>query len=481
MAKSPLLRALSLYLQQGYLGFHTPGHQQGCGSEENLCRWGQGDFLRLDLTELPGLDNLKEPQGCLRESQQLAAQLFGAQQTFYLVNGSTVGLQAALLALNSPGGKVVLPHHAHLAILNGLILSGGSPLPVPVEWDRTWGIPLGVSAPQLAAVLEKENKVDLVLTGQPTYQGTGYTAGDLQRVVREKGCPHVVDEAHGAHLFFQAQAALPLSLQKEGADVVIQSTHKTLTAFTQASMLHVNNSTLVHPLKTALGVLQTTSPSYLLLASLDSVQYQMKLEGISLATRVRELAHLLRREVRKISGYRLFPEEKLAAGWYHDPTKVLISASPLGLTGWALADLLRTKKGIVVEMADSFSVLFLITPGHTGPDIKRVVRALREIKEEERQKPLPHCLYPSGIFENKPYLVLTPREVYYKRKELKKINETVGRICGAPLTVFPPGIPYLWPGEVIKQEHLEYGQWLQQHHSAVLGAAKNGAIAVVAE
>jgi arginine decarboxylase len=477
--KKPLLRKISEYLQQNHLGFHTPGHQQGKGSEKSFLQLLQQSFLKMDLTELPGLDNLKNPCGCLRESQSLAANLFGAIETFYLVNGSTVGLQAALLALNSPGGKVIIPRHAHLSVLNGLVLSGGSPLIVPVHLEKTWGIPWGVSPEKLTFWLEKENVIDLVLTVQPTYQGIGFNAGAINKLIKEKGVLHVVDEAHGAHLFFQEH--LPLSLQKEHADLVVQSTHKTLSALTQASMLHVNNEQLIAPVRAALNILQTTSPSYLLLASLDSVQSQMMLEGPSLVDKVLELADLLREGIRKIPGYRVFPEEKLPPGWHYDPTKVLVSAASLGLTGWELARLLREKQGIVVEMCDYFSVLFLVTLGHTYEDIKRVRSALCEIGQEEREKPLSAWAYPACIYEYPLHLVLTPREVYYNRKEVKKIAEVEGRICGEALTVYPPGIPCLWPGQLIEKEHVEYLQWGLCNNLEVQGVSENGEMLVVQE
>lgn len=479
MSKKPLLKEISEYLQHKYLGFHTPGHQQGKGSEKSFSQLFQQSFLKMDLTELPGLDNLKNPRGCLRESQSLAANLFGAVETFYLVNGSTVGLQAALLALNSPGGKVIIPRHAHLSVLNGLVLSGGSPLLVPVHLEKTWGIPWGVSPEKLTFWLEKEEDVDLVLTVQPTYQGVGFAAGSINKLVKEKGVSHVVDEAHGAHLFFQE--CLPLSLQKEHADVVVQSTHKTLSALTQASMLHVNNNQLVAPVRAALNILQTTSPSYLLLASLDSVQSQMRFRGPSLVDRVLELADLLRKEIRKIPGYRVFPEEKLPPGWYYDPAKVLVSAAPLGLTGWELAELLKEKQGIVVEMCDYFSVLFLITLGHTYEDIKKVRSALWKIRREKRKKPLSACAYPACIYEQPLHLVLTPREVYYNRKEAKKITEVEGRICGEALTVYPPGIPCLWPGQLIEKEHVEYLKWVLGNNLELQGVSENGEITIVQE
>lgn len=479
MSKSPLLEKISEYLKQSYLGFHTPGHQQGKGMGKNFQRFMQQGFAPMDLTELPGLDNLKNPCGCLQESQRLAAGLFGAVETFYLVNGSTVGLQAALLALNSPGGKVLIPRHAHISVLNGLVLSGGSPLLAPVLMEKTWGIPWGVCPEKLASLLAEDEAVDLVLTVQPTYQGIGGDAVFLNNLVKAKGVPHVVDEAHGAHLFFQEK--VPLSLQKEQADVVVQSTHKTLSALTQASMLHVNNKKIVAPVREALNILQTTSPSYLLLASLDSVQSQMTAEGTSLVDRVWELADLLRKEILQISGYRVFPEEELPLGWYHDPAKVLVSAAALGLTGWELAVLLRKKQGIVVEMCDYFSVLFLVTLGHTYEDMIKVGTALRQIAREQRKKPLCSLTYPACIYEEPIHLALTPREVYYKGKESRRIDEAVGRICGGALTIYPPGIPCLWPGQLIERQHLEYLQWVLRHHLKVQGVSTDEKIVVLQE
>ena len=492
----PLLEEISEYFKHNFLGFHTPGHQQGKGSERYFQQLLQQGLLRMDLTEVPGLDNLHNPCGCLRQSQRLAADLFGARDTFYLVNGSTVGLQAALLALNRPQGKVIIPRHAHISILNGLILSGGVPIIAPVQMEKTWGIPLGVSPEKLSLLLEKEvseatiqrnqdgaekvtgkTAVDLVLTVNPTYQGVGYTAGVINKLIKEKGLLHLVDEAHGGHLFFQEE--LPLSLQKEQADVVIQSTHKTLSALTQASMLHVNAEKLRAPLREALHILQTTSPSYLLIASLDSLQAQMRAEGTVLVDKTLDLAYLLRKEINELPGFRVFPDEPLPAGWHNDPTKVLVSAARLGLTGWELADLLREKHGIVVEMSDYYSVLFLVTLGHSSADITSVGLALREIRRENRRKALVSLALPVSFYEEPLHLLLTPREVYYNKKEAVKFDEAAGRICGGALTIYPPGIPCLWPGQVIEPEHLEYVRWALRQKLRVQGVSADEKITVL--
>lgn len=496
---TPLLKKISEYLQHTRAGFHTPGHQQGKGCLAELRELFGTRALNMDLTEVPGLDNLQAPTGCLKDSQALAARLFGAQATFYLVNGSTVGLQAALLALNPPGGKVLIPRHAHIAVLNGLVLSGGRPVIMPVKVERKWGFPLGVSPRALSTFLSKQEEsgeaVRLAVTVQPTYQGIGFNAAKVRQYFAAQGISQIVDEAHGAHLYFQDK--YPLSMQREKADLVIQSTHKTLAALTQASMLHVNKEELLEPVGAALHLLQTTSPSYLLMASLDGVQAQMAGDGASLVEQALELAAFLRRELACIPGYEIFSLEQssrfepssgfesfpgasfLSAGadketddWaqdddcYQDPTKVLVSAAGLGLTGWELAEILREKYGVVVELADYYYVLFLITLGHSKEDVEKAIRALREIRKEHwagggKRAPLKNLN--TACYEKPVDLVLSPRKVYYSMKEELNLHQSVGRICGAPLVIYPPGIPCLWPGQLIEKEQVEYLQWALQN------------------
>lgn len=501
MRHTPILEKISEYLKHTVAGFHTPGHRQGEGCLPEFRKLMGGRALDMDLTEVPGLDNLKNPEGCLKESQALAAKLYEAAATFYLVNGSTAGLQAALLALNSPGGKVMIPRHAHISVINGLVLSGGVPVIVPVELEKTWGFPLGVrpqvfrdylgkptkpAEPGEAGNAGERSEIEAALTVQPTYQGIGFDAAEIRQVFATKGIVQIVDEAHGAHLFFQKRH--PFSLQKEKADLVIQSTHKTLAALTQASMLHVNNPRFIEPVREALNILQTTSPSYLLMASLDSVQAQMAEKGQLLVERALELANQLRRKAAEIAGFEVFSGEGSSAGkkeWQQDPTKVLVSAAPLGLTGWQLADLLQEKYGLVVEMADYYYVLFLVTIGHSREDIGKVVRALQDISKSYREnRSGAHC--PSGannglgsqgcrskcpgvFYEQAVDLVMTPRKVYYNRKEAVNLAEAVGRISGASPVVYPPGIPCLWPGQLIEKEHVEYLEWALQNNLHVQG------------
>ena len=382
-----MLNQLVKHLRRNATGFHTPGHQQGRGCSEEYRALMEKNCLRLDLTEIPDLDNIKNPTGCLRAAQELAAAVYGAVRTFFLVNGSTVGLHAALLALNKPEAEIIIPGNAHVSVLNGLVLSGGRPVFVPTEIDRTWGIPLGVAPEQILSTVARKKDINAVLISQPTYQGTGTDIGEICRALKKEGVPLIADEAHGAHLYFQD--ILPLCAQKGRADLVVQSTHKTLPALTQAAMLHVNNPKLIDPVRRALDILQTTSPSYLLLASLDEVQALMKERGRALLEKTMELADKLHLLIGGLPGYRLLRNE-IQTPWRHDPTKVVVSAAPLGLTGWELAFHLREKHGIEAEMSAYYYALFLLNTGHSGSDIIKIYEALRDIGKHEKNAAAGH-------------------------------------------------------------------------------------------
>lgn len=474
----PLLNKISEILAHKALGFHTPGHQQGRGISKELAAILENSGLKTDLTELPGLDNLKKPQGCLEESQGLAARLFGACKTFFLVNGSTVGLQAALLALNNPGDKVILSRQSHISLLNGMVLSGGIPIPLAVDIDETWGIPLGLSPENLRRFLRVNTGCTAMVLTQPNYYGIAVDAFEITKICKEHQLSLIADEAHGAHLYFQQE--LPVSAQKAGADIVIQSTHKTLSAFTQASMLHVNNKVWLKPIKEALDILQTTSPSYLLLASLDAVQGQMRKLGWEIVTKTFELAQELRGSIQDIKGYQVFDAGQVP-GRFQDPGKLVLSAAGLGISGWELGGILQRKYGIYVEFSDYYYVLLLITPGHKSEDLALLLKALKDIAQFEATSRQINCGKYVYLYKEDVPVVLSPRQVYYHGKEEIKIAQAAGRIAGRPLTIYPPGIPLVWPGQELKAEQLDYIEWSQKQGLPVQGLADSGMVTVVKE
>lgn len=473
---TPLIAKISEYIELNKLGFHTPGHQQGRGMSTSLKKVLGSRFLAGDLTEVPGLDNLRNPQECLRETQGLAATVYGARKTFFLVNGSTVGIEAAILGLNRQGGKVVVTRNAHISVLNGLILSGGQPILIPAVLEPCWGLALGPDLAATRQIIANTSGVDLAIFTQPSYQGTGLDPQEFKAIASLKQIPLLCDEAHGAHLFFQNR--LSLSAQREGVDVVVQSTHKTLGALTQASMLHINRPDLITPIQEALETLQTTSPSYLLLASLDAVQAQMGQAGEQLVAKGWEIAENLRAEIRKMGAYRLL-EDELAGPWQQDPSKLVLSAASFGLSGWELGEILCHKYGIIVELSDYYYCLFLITYGHRKRDLHQLVSALTDIWRNYRKTPLPSLRLGLDLYQSTQQVAYTPRQVYQASKESIAVSEARGRLAGRALTIYPPGIPLLWPGQEITAEHQEYLAWAASNRLPIHGLAEEDKIFVM--
>lgn len=467
LCKAPILSALQKRADRGAFGFHTPGHQGGKGLwppfQDMLRQLGP----RMDLTELPGLDNLASASGCIAESENQMASAAGSAKTFYLVNGSTVGLQAALLASNHPGGRVLMPAHAHMSLFNGLILTGGRLAMLPVTVDPVWGIPLGVSR----QVFNNDSQLagEVLVTVNPTYHGVMADL-DAQKhwISKHPDAAWLVDEAHGPHLPYLDHPAGGSALSF-GADMVVQSTHKMAGTLTQTSLLHCGKEKWQLPLQQSLNILQTSSPSYLLLGSLDAFQAHMREDGRERLQEARQLAVSLAEEIRSMGGYRLWQDE-LQAGWRTDPCKITLGAGDLGLTGFELGRLLREVYHIDTELAARSHVLLLITMGHRSKDIEGLVSALKEIRNRAPLEPKP--LQPKGGWTTQPEgwteAEYTPRQVFFSPKRTIPLKDAAGRIAAAAVVPYPPGIPLWVPGMVIGQEAVERLEtWLAEGESCV--------------
>jgi len=298
--RTPYYSGLLAYIAKHRASFHMPGHKRGRGVHPDFKAFlGENVFL-LDLTEVQGVDYLHKPTGILREAMDLLADAYGAKESFFLVNGSTVGNQAALMAVGGPGKKILIARNSHRSVVGGLILNGSIPVYLPVNVDPELGITTSVSPEVLREYLDK-NDVDAVFLTNPNYYGVSGNIRELVDIVHEHGLPIVVDEAHGAHFHFHQ--ALPLSAVDAGADLVVQSTHKTLSSMTQSSWMHMNGDLVdVELLKAALRTLQSSSPNYVLMASLDVARMQMATEGAELLSSALNVAQYLREAINEIPG-----------------------------------------------------------------------------------------------------------------------------------------------------------------------------------
>jgi arginine decarboxylase len=455
---TPLIQALLRYQGENYRPLHMPGHKQGNSQPDWFKELLGPQVFKFDLTELPGLDDLHNPVGVISEAQQAAARCFGAEESFFLVNGSTVGLQAMIMAAARTEAELLIPRQAHRSVLGGLILAGVRPRYLPVEIEKDFQIPLGTPNGAVEKVLREVQQVNGLLIVHPNYYGITSDLGGLVRVAKSSGLICLADEAHGPHFRFHEQ--LPITALEAGVDATTQSLHKVLSSLTQTALLHRQGQRLpAERLKKALNLLQSTSPSYILMASLEAACWQMENEGRELLERTLELAAEARQQINQIQGLRCLGEEVKK---YHsvsewDQTKLIINVHGLGLTGVQAAHILREDYGIQVEMADSANILAMVTIGDRPEAVQDLVRACRELAVRwYGQLGWPKQTKPALYLDTDPEVVLTPREAFFwSQRRTLRLREAEGEIAGETICPYPPGIPLLAPGERITRPVIE--------------------------
>lgn len=405
-----------------------------------------GSALRLDLTELDETDNLHAPQGAIAEAQSLAAQAFGADESYFLVNGSTVGLHAMIMAACAPGEAIALSRASHLSALGGIILAGARPVFLGTGYDATWQLPADPTPDSLRRAFA-DPSVRAVLVTRPDYFGRASDLKAIAEVCREADRLLLVDEAHGAHLGLDAR--LPEGALALGADAVVQSTHKLLSAMTQASMLHLKGDRMDSGhVRKLLRLLQTTSPSFVLLASLDVARQQRETDGKQLWKKTLDMVARARQAL-GIHGIRcLGPGHGPQAAW--DPAKLVVDLEGTGHDGYTVAEALHERL-IQVEIATPRYVGALVTPGNTPEDLERLVQGLLEALRLVG-RPSPALPQPPAA----PALACLPRDAALGRSRTVRLEEAVGEVAAELVCPYPPGIPALVPGERITTEVLEY-------------------------
>ncbi|MEM9218466.1 MAG: aminotransferase class I/II-fold pyridoxal phosphate-dependent enzyme [Cyanobacteria bacterium P01_F01_bin.150] len=384
MPDTPFLTALYHASQRHHAPFYAPGHKQGRGISTSMVQLLGAGSLRADLPELPELDSLFTPEGAILEAQTLAAQTFGADQTWFLANGSTCGIQAAILAVCGPGDRILLPRNVHQSVISALILSGAVPIFIAPDYDPEWDMAHGIDPAAVATALLTHPAIKAIMIVSPTYYGTCSDVDAIARLAHAHQIPLIVDEAHGPHFGFHPD--LPCSALSAGADVAIQSTHKVLSAMTQASMLH-----LKHPqdgpqrispqrISQSLQLVQSTSPNALLLASLDAARHQMATQGHKLMQYTLNLAERARAELNQLPGLQVFEarDQNRSPGMVDsDRTRLTVDVRDLGLTGFDADDILHTQLGVTCELPTLSHLTFIISLGNTPEDITHLTQSFQ--------------------------------------------------------------------------------------------------------
>lgn len=438
-----LHKGLQHYVQEGFRSFHTPGHKGKMEFFPDL------DFPGWDLTELPGLDMLHVPVGIIAAAQKRAAAIFGAEETFFLVNGGTAGNQAMLLGLGQGQGKVLVERQAHRSLMSALVLTGLVPEYLPPVIHPEFNLPLGFD------VRESLLKLETASTWHFTYPSYFGTTIDLRFLLAERdnrfsSTMILVDQAHGAHYLHNL---FPPSALRLGADIVLHSTHKTLSALTQAAMLHIQGPRVRRArLRQALELLQSSSPSYLLLASLESAG-----EFASERYRWDRLHEEVLELRRNVKGLRILTEED--AGQYGieqvDWSKILVNTSVLGVSAAECVDELRRTWKIEPELWDEENILFVLGIGNMPEDIRVLSRGLQNLIKLRKTGSFSRLNIHRFAYPPLPPLRMTPREACLAPKQEITLRESLGRISGETISPYPPGVPLVVMGEEITSEVLE--------------------------
>lgn len=456
----PIYRMLKEYEMKEPLPFHMPGHILGRGLHEELKFAGS-----LDITEIPGSDCLHEPVGVIKEAQDYAASCFGADYSIFLVNGSTSGIHAMIQAAVKPGGKLILGRDSHISAINALAQINAEPVFVFPEMDEKNQIPLGVTAESLEKAIKENPDAQAILITRPGYYGTTTQLSKISKLAKVYKMPLLVDEAHGAHFCFHEDFPKPAITL--GADLCVQSLHKTLPALTQTAILHGNSKGLIDKsiVKKTVSMVQTTSPSYLLMASIDMARNIMENKGRELYEELKQNISNFIIKLNKNTCIRRVAYEY--SKFESDFSRLVLSFKSTGLSGFDAERILRVQFGIVAEMADLNNIVLIATPFHISEDFDKLLMALKNISERfcacSAKADLPR--WP----QNLPPRILPLRKALYEKTEGIPYKDAEGKVCGVCITPYPPGIPLVTPGEIINREVIDYVDILIRENFPVHG------------
>lgn len=468
----------------GPLPFHMPGHKLGKGIPETFL----SEIEKLDVTEIPGMDNLHAPSGVLKEAQELCAEAFGARKTYFLVNGSTVGLHAAIAAVCRPGERLIAGRDSHSSVINGMLLSGVRPYYILPEFSDTFGIHTGYTPHTIEKALCCAPDAVGVLITRPNYYGVCSDIKEIAETVHSFGKLLIVDEAHGAHLAFNSR--LPQSALSAGADMCIQSAHKTLPAFTQGAYLHIGSDRVDQDrISYFLDIYQTTSPSYVIMASLDIAREIMCKHGKELLDRLLDSigygkGMLYGKNARLLDG-------DFIQGFEHDSTRIVADVSGLGVTGYFAERLLREQFNLQIEMSDLKNIVCIATVADSREAIESLFTAISKIEAYSQSEQNSNAERHSGAcgadslcsFKGMetPELVLEPAEILNARIERIPLERAEGRVSRGSISPYPPGSALVCPGEILNENIINYLGRILSAGGTVHGIGEDGTVPVIKE
>jgi lysine decarboxylase len=469
---APYLEAVTAYGFRGSTRFHIPGHKGGDGADPGM-RTAFGDrALLLDVPpDIEGIDLGPSPTPYTR-AERLAAEAYGAERTWFLTNGATQGNHALCLALAPPGSRVVLQRNSHASMVDGLILSGGVPSWVAPEYDAELGMAHGVTPEALEAALVHTPGARAAFIVSPTYYGMAADVGACAEVAHAAGAALIVDNAWGAHFGFHPR--LPPSPLAVGADAMLASTHKIVGSLTQSAMLVIAHTERIDTgaVARAVRLVRSTSPSSLLMASLDAARRQLAVHGEALLDRTIRASYDARTAIDAVPGCSVVGEGLVGrpgiAGW--DPLRIVIDVRGTGCTGYEVAAALRASFDIYVELATHATLVLVLGLGQTVDPLERLSHDFAEtVRAISRPGRAAIVARPPVMLRHQ--TAISPREAFLGEGEPVPVDQAIGRISAESIAGYPPGVPTLLPGERITTEVVDYLRELVSAGARLHGAA----------
>jgi arginine decarboxylase len=470
--RAPYLEAVVAYSSRGSTRFHVPGHKGGAGADPGLVAAIGMPALSADIPQdIEGIDLGPSPTP-YQHAEALAAEAHGAARSWFLTNGATQGNHALTLALAPLGAPVIVQRNSHASVVDGLVLSGGRPTYVPPEYEDELGMAHGVTAESLARAIEAEPAARAAFIVSPTYYGMAADVAACADVCHAAGIPLVVDQAWGPHFGFHP--ALPASALALGADAVLTSTHKIVGSLTQSAMLHVAGTGRIDPDAVARTVrlVRSTSPSALLMASLDAARRQLAVHGEALLDRTIAASMAVRRQIEQIEGVEVVGADMVGhpgvAAW--DPLRVVIDVRGTGVTGYEVAAALRGAYDIHVELATHATLVLVLGVDEPVESLERFAHDFAQtVRRIERPGEAPALVRATSSLVNE--VVVPPREAFLGASEVVDVDDADGRVSAEAIAGYPPGIPALLPGERITGEVIAYLRELRDAGARLHGAS----------
>ena len=448
---TPLADALDAQRINRLAHFDVPAHKSGRGNPE-LTEYLGKRAMAMDVNSMKPLDNLGHPVSVIRDAQRLAAEAFGADDAFFMVNGTTSAVQAMIMATCTAGDEIILPRNVHRSAINALVVCGAIPVYVNPGTDKRLGIPLGMRVEDVAKAIAEHPSAKAVLVNNPTYYGICSNLVEIVKLAHAAGMRVLADEAHGTHFYFHEE--LPISAMAAGCDMAAASIHKTGGSLTQSSVLLTRRPVNPDYVRQVITLTQSTSASYLLLSSLDIARKNLFFRGRDMYQKTMDFADYAREEINELGGYYAFGPEIIDgdAVFAFDRTKLSVHTRDIGLAGIEVYDHLRDDYGIQIEFGDVGNLLAILSAGDRMMDVERLISALEEIKRLREKSPI-------GLFDHEyidPVIALPPQTAFYAKKRRVPMKESTGLVAGEFVMSYPPGIPIVAPGERITPDVLEH-------------------------